>query len=266
MYLAYYDESGDDGYPRYSTEIFVLSCLYMHHDKWKDNYAKIVKFRRQLKVDYDFPIKEEFHCRQFLLDKSPYHGKYSMVERKEIYLLFIDLISILDISIINVVIDKTKIPPASTSYDVLENAFTYSIQRIENTLERISPNSKFMLLCDKGRVGKMRKTSRRIQRINFIPSKLYPGTSYRKEIEGLIEDPIEKDSKESYFIQIADIIAFSTFIYSHRHIMNPARDWANRLKRVLNYGDETVILDKLLPVLNTKASRSNKYGIVNYPK
>ncbi len=36
MYIAYYDESGDDGYPRYSSPLFVLSVTYLHYLNWKD--------------------------------------------------------------------------------------------------------------------------------------------------------------------------------------------------------------------------------------
>ncbi len=123
-----------------------------------------------------------------------------------------------------------------------------------------------MIFCDKGRVGKMRKTARKIQRINYIPSRFQSGASYRKEIEGMIEDPIEKDSRESYFIQISDIVAYTLYLYSVRNLLNPMRNWSRRSLKVLNYGDEVSAMDRLLPVLNTKASRNNQYGIVHYPK
>lgn len=75
MYIAYFDESGDDGYPDYSSPLFVLSCVYMHHSKWKENHDKVLEFKRKLKEDYDFPVKTEFHTKQFIQDKDPYHGK-----------------------------------------------------------------------------------------------------------------------------------------------------------------------------------------------
>lgn len=121
-----------------------------------------------------------------------------------------------------------------------------------------------MIFCDKGRIGKMRKTARRVQRINFIPSK-YNSSSYRQEIRRLIEDPIEKDSKESYFIQISDIVAYTTYLYSLRNLINPQVPWAGRIQNVLSYGMGISCLNTLLPVLNTDASE-NDYGIVYYPK
>lgn len=75
MYIAYFDESGDDGYPDYSSPLFVLSSVYMHHSKWKENHDKVLEFKRKLKEYYDFPVKTEFHTKQFIQDKDPYHGK-----------------------------------------------------------------------------------------------------------------------------------------------------------------------------------------------
>ena len=63
----------------------------------------------------------------------------------------------------------------------------------------------------------MRKVTRKIQRINYIPSK-YSG-SYRKEIEKLIEDPMPKNSNESYFVQIADTIAYIIYLYSLKNLI-----------------------------------------------
>jgi hypothetical protein len=114
------------------------------------------------------------------------------------------------VRIINVVINKKNIQ--TDSYEVLGNALTYSVQRIENDLSRMSPASKYVILTDSGRVGKMRKTTRKIQRINFIPSKYSIG-SYRKEIQHLIEDPLPKDSKESFFIQLSDLVSYIVFLY-----------------------------------------------------
>lgn len=119
-----------------------------------------------------------------------------------------------------------------------------------------------MIITDEGRVGKMRKTARKIQRINIIPSKFVG--SYRKEIKLLIEDPLPKKSQESYFIQISDFVAYMVYLYSIKKFIN--KDWAKRLKSFLGFSDVKKILDNLKPSLNLKASLANEYGIVCYPK
>ena len=207
MQIAYYDEAGDDGFPNYSSPVFVLTSLYLHHLNWKDTYERVLSFRNYIKAAYGMPIKLEMHARQFLLNKKPYTDfRFVDKARLEIFSKFCEFIGSLDLRIINVAIIKTLI--RNTGYQILDTSLKFSVQRIENDLNpEINPNEKFMVITDEGRVGKMRKTTRRIQRINYIPSKFSSG-SYRREIRTLIEDPLPKNSKESYFIQFADVFAF----------------------------------------------------------
>ena len=163
---------------------------------------------------------------------------------------------------VNVLINKTNIK--KNDYQVLDRALTYSIQRIENSLGNINPEKKFMIITDPGREGKMRKTSRRIQRINFIPSK-YNHEYYRKEIKTLIEDPLPKESKESYFIQISDFVTYIVYLYGL--LVIGIDKPSNRLHLP---GDNKELLTSWLDILkgslNLDASRKNEYGIVCYPE
>jgi hypothetical protein len=167
MYLAYYDESGDDGFPAYSSPIFVLTALYIFYLNWKDCYETIHQFRQQIKKDYGLPLKFELHSKYFLLNKSPYKElNISDDNRIRIIDHYCDLLSQLQIKIVNVVINKKKI--STTDYDILDKAFTYSIQRIENDLNKTDPAKRFLIITDEGRVGKMRNIARKIQRINYL--------------------------------------------------------------------------------------------------
>lgn len=198
MVLSYFDESGDDGFPQRSSDLFVLASLSMLETEWKHNFGQLHLFRQTLSKRYAFPVKQEFHTREFIQDKNPYHGKYAPELRREILFEYVRFLATLRLQGIITVIDKTKIK--NKDYDVLEKAFTYNIQRIENGLKkRSSPTELFMVITDEGRVGKMTKISRKIQRINYIPSR-FEASSTRQEIQLLIEDPLPKNSSESYFI------------------------------------------------------------------
>ncbi|PIZ89485.1 MAG: hypothetical protein COX89_01340 [Candidatus Nealsonbacteria bacterium CG_4_10_14_0_2_um_filter_37_10] len=259
MYLSYFDESGDDGYPKYSSELFVLTSLYLHYQKWREDFSLIREFRQQLKKDFGLPVKAEFHAKYFILNKNPFKEyKISDNDRKKILILFSKFIPNTTLKFINVAIDKTKI--MLNDYPVLENAVKYNIQRIENDLG-VDPLNKFMIITDEGRVGKMRKIARKIQRINIIPSKF--SGAYRKEIKLLIEDPLPKKSQESYFIQIADFVAYVVYLYVIKKYLQ--KKWSKRLELILNFNDVKEILDNLKPSLNLKASKDD-YGIVCYPK
>lgn len=261
MYVAYFDETGDDGYPKYSSELFVLTSLYMHDTTWKDNYDKIHDFRRTLKCNYGFPIKLEFHTRQFLTDKNPYRSfNWTHDQKRQIIYDYFKLISTLDIKLINVVINKQNIK--CPDYGVLDKALTYNVQRIENDLTKTHSNERFLMITDEGRVGKMRKTTRRIQRINFIPSK-YNRQPMRMDINCLIEDPLPKQSSESYFIQTADLVSYIVYLYSLQEYNGTG--WANRVRSKLSKDNVLELLDIIGQQLNLEASTYNRFGIVHYP-
>lgn len=262
MYIAYYDECGDDGFPKYSSPLFALTAVYIHYLKWQGIYEKIRLFRRTLKNQFGLPIRLEMHAKYFLLNKNPYRElQISDQNRIQILDLYIRLIGNLDLKIINVVIDKPKIQ--KPDYDVLDTSLKYSIQRVENTLAaRKDNNDRFMIITDEGRVGKMRSIARAMQSINFIPSKFSPNP-YRSDIKLLIEDPLPKDSRESYFIQLADLVAF--VVYQHSLTTTGSGPLSNRVAHQINERKVKEWMEYLKPVLNLKASQ-DEFGIVYHPK
>ncbi len=264
MQIAYYDESGDDGNPG-SSPLFVLTALYMHFLGWKDCQSAIYDFRKWLKENFQIPIRMEIHSKGFILNKNPYRDlKISNSNRKAIIGLLCELVATLEVKVINVVIVKPKI--VNATYDILDTALKYSVQRIENDINpALNPNRKFIIITDSGRVGKMRKVTRKIQKINYIPSK-YSATAYRKEIKSLIEDPLPKDSKESYFIQLCDLIAHVVYNYAIKE--TKVGSYHGRLPGIVGDVDATIKdwMDRLKPIFNLNASSDNEYGIVFHPK
>src|SRR5690349_19070604 len=116
MYFFYFDECGDDGFPKFSSELFILTSIYFNYQYLKSNYQKIHEFRVALKREFNLPIKEEFHTKEFLQDKNPYHGRYTPEQRRQILFKFFELIPGLKMRIINVAIDKQRI--TKQEYDV----------------------------------------------------------------------------------------------------------------------------------------------------
>ena len=100
------------------------------------------------------------------------------------------------------IIDKKKFK--DNNYHVLENALKYNIQRIENDSDR---QWNYLVITDEGRIAPMRKTARAIRAFNPIQSKYLPGF-VNHPISNMIEDIMEKNSSESYFIQICDFVSF----------------------------------------------------------
>lgn len=259
--IVYFDETGDDGLIKTSSETFILTSIYMTSENWQKNYNKMKFFRRKLKEKYGFYVKEEMHTKHFLADKDPYRKyNWSKETKLEILKAFTLAIADLDLNSINVIIDKNKIK--KQDYKVLENALKYNIQRIDN-----DSNGKwnYIIITDKGRIGPMRKTARAIRTYNPIQSKYF--FSFKNQpISGLIEDILEKDSKESYFIQICDFISYFVHLYYKSRINK--KDLPKRVEQLIDkkfIGSVLATLKKSHK-LNLKANKSNSYGLVIYPK
>ena len=212
-----------------------------------------------MKEEYGLHVSEEMHTKQFIRDKGLYrHYGWSIQQRREILEQFVKAISMLQLKTINVIIDKNNIRVAE--YPILENALTYNIRRIENDN---NGNWKFLIISDKGRIVPMRKTARKIRAFNPVQSH-YEGVT-NHPIQGLIEDIMEKDSAESYFIQTCDFISYFVNLY-YKYVMK--KDALP--KRVGQVIDTTFITRTMATfengdVLNLKAS-PQKYGLVIYPK
>ena len=255
-YIVYFDESGDDGTGGSST--FVLTSIYMPFDVWQSNFDIVKSLRRQLKNDYGFHIAEEMHTNRFLTNKNPYRNyNWSNEQKKEILIAFAKMISQLEMKCINVIIDKTKFK--DDNYQVLENALKYNIQRIETDS---AGKWKYIMVSDKGRIGPMRETARKIRKYNPIPSKYSAGHN-NQPVVNIVEDILEKDSKDSYFIQICDFISYFVNLYYRLQFQNDALP--NRAADLI----DRIFISRTMKTISCRFNEhasSNKYGLVVYPK
>jgi hypothetical protein len=266
MYVAYFDETGDDGYPRRSTDLFVLTSSYGHHLKWQPNYKKTYEFRKYLKTQFGLPLKVEWHTKHLLTNKKPY-VRYNWDEQTRLKMCkdYAQHLAGLDIEFINVCINKLRINRSNrTLYgNVLDAALKFNVQRIQNTIKAAEPGTKFIIITDEGRVSSMQRTTRKIQKVNFVPSRYSP-MSYRDEIKMLIEDPLPKSSAQSYFVQHCDFVSFFAYLKLTKAL--GAGRWHNRLSW-MNESDVDEVLNILTPVLNLRAnSRQGNFGFVVYPR
>jgi hypothetical protein len=262
MYLVYYDEAGDDGYPRYSSPLFVLSAVYFEHLHYRDYFERMRAFRYMLQKDYGLPGRWEMHTKGFLTHNKPYNQlQLDSSQKIEIITQYCNFAATLGIKVINVTIVKPRIQ--RTTYNVLDNALTYSVQRIENDINSLNrPDERFMVISDQGRLASMRKTTRRLQRMNFVPSK-YGTPPRRMEIAKMVEEPLPKDSKESYFVQLADMISYVVYAYSV--ITTKVAQLPKRLSAYVSEGQVRAWMDMAKPAFNLNACPKDPYGIMYHP-
>lgn len=259
--IVYCDETGDDGLINTSSNAFILTSLFMPASSWQHNFDIMRSVRKRLKDKYGFHISQEMHTKLFLTDKGIYRSyNWTPAQKKDILKLFAWAIAQMDLSIVNVIIDKKHIKNAD--YPILENALKYNIQRIENTLKE---DWNYIIITDSGRIAPMRKTARAIRAFNPIQSQI-PGYGYRNiPVKNLIEDILDKDSRESYFIQICDFVSYFIHLYYKVHYQNESLP--NRVGRLIDDNFVCGLIKYLNDngKFNLKAS-SNEFGLVIYPK
>lgn len=259
-YIAYFDETGDDGANTQSSRQFVLTSAYMNANDWQKNYSLVREGRKELKTKYGLHVSKEVHTKHLVRDKGMYRSyHWTDEDRRNILIDITKLICGLNIKFTNVIIDKTKI--RTQEYDVLENALKYNIQRIENTSQG---QWNYLIITDEGRLAPMRKTARAIRAFNPVQSH-YGGTQ-NIPIKGLIEDVLAKDSAESYFIQLCDFVSFFADLYFR--VEDKGEALPQRVERVVDrtFVKRLLVTLKMGDVLNLKASNAHEYGFVIYPK
>ncbi len=253
MYLMFADESGDTGLTLSPTRYFLLCALVVHELEWKACLLKLVEFRRELRRDYGLKLRHEIHAREFI--SKP--GELAIIpkyKRLEILRKFVDKIAqIKAFRLISVVVDKqTKRP----DYDVFANAWQALIQRFENTITYknfpASGNTRDcgLLSCDKTDEPKLTSLIRKMRHYNPIPNNSFHGPGYRNvTLNHLIEDPVFRDSADSFLIQCADLCA-----YLLQQNLSPSKYMKEKSGH--NY------FNRLKPILCLKASTRDPLGIV----
>ncbi len=159
------------------------------------------------------------------------------------------------ISITNVIVDKRS---KTLTYDVFSNAWQALFQRFENTMNygnfTGAHSSDFGIVINDNTDGmKLQKMVRKMAVYNDIPhtvSMYGMGSGYRMlPIRKIIEDPNSRDYKYSYLIQSCDVVAYFLL---QRFVPN---------KYIRKMGAQ-YYFDRLAPILNTRASRTDPLGIV----
>lgn len=205
--MMYVDESGDPGTHNSPSKFFVLSALVLHESNWQNILDDFIGFRRELKRKYGLKMTEEIHASEFINGRPKTKVGIPRNLRLEILkrcLQWLDTRT--DVSVFSVRCDKSR------GGDIFEWTWSVLIQRFENTLNYNNfPNGngadKGIIIADNTDGGKLTKLIRRMRRVNSIPSKF--GTApLRKTLRAVVEDPIMRNSANSYFHQLVDVVAY----------------------------------------------------------
>lgn len=256
----YVDESGDTGLPSVGspTALFCLSGVFVHELAWRDTIEQLLQFRRWLYRRYAIPQEAELHTAEMINKPGKLHPSLSSLakhERLAIIRQFANEISQLrDISIINVVLDKMRGIPSSD--DVFNYAWTSLFQRFENTIDQKNfpgtpnPQERGLVFPDDTDGGKLKDLLGKMRINNLLKINLGSGASTRinRPVRFLIEDPVVRDSTQSYLIQVADCSAY---------LLKQSLQPSSYMRR---HGGNAYF-QRLVPVLCIAASRKDPLGL-----
>jgi hypothetical protein len=172
-------------------------------------------------------MRAEVKANELLTNKGPWKSLgIADTRRKDLFRSFLRLQAKTgSITTFGVVIDKAAV--GSTAI-VRERAWENALNRLE-VFSRVNHDT-IMLFPDVGEYEYRRKVARRMRRFARVGSRLGPGT-LSVPMKNLIEDPVQRKSHESYFIQLADLNAYA----AHRRIF-PAAGFPDRMWENLGSG------------------------------
>jgi hypothetical protein len=268
MYWVYVDESGDDGFLTYPqcSQYFILTCLSIDESCWKSTFEQLRTLRAKLKQQYGLPSKTEIHAGPMIRGNEPYRTLMGLAAEPALagaFLMdYLTAVTGLKISVVNVAVDKAAIvakwpiKPRS-DFDILDIAFRYSLQRIEKSM--LATNSNFAVVVDQGRLGAMRKVARKATRFNYVNSSIG-----NVPTQHLLEDPLEKESTQSHYLQVCDAITMAVKLYLDEKNAQVATQ-GSRLTAGLGGITGTKYMQALMPILNLQAHPADPFGVVSYP-
>jgi hypothetical protein len=207
-------------------------------------------FRRGLKKDYDIKLSDELKANSLIRKRSfALRLDLDEKERIEIYRKSLEFLGNLGtIKIFSVCIRKKDI--TSSKLDIFSFAWKILFTRLHYTTNRLNEeigrHDKSMVISDQTEEAKIRKILRQLRVINYIKDKNVP-------LDTFVEDPFIRNSKNSYFVQFCDLVAFSV----------AAKNLSSKLTDPYRFGEMYNLLE---PVLEKSVySRGTSEGIVYFP-
>lgn len=249
MYLVYIDESGDDGLIGSPTNWYILNCVLIHEKDWLRSLNELVTLRGDLKKAHNIPARKEIKGIHFRNGRGVFVPlRWSLSSRMQLYRELLEFeANVLGCKTFSVAIEK--VPANNSGWLPFRTVWRFALERIQKFCEKENENA--LILHDEGKGPAVQRMLRFMRRHNYVPKHFGSG-SINFAVTNILEDPIEKKSDHSYFIQLADWNAYAT----HRSsFIEPVR----RVNKDL----WTYLGNSILTEVNKL--RGGPPGIVKYP-
>jgi hypothetical protein len=223
VFLCYMDESGDPGVSRKSpTPTYTVACVFVHASHWVQLFEDMIRFRRYLRANFGLRMRQEVKANELVKGSGPWASlPYGDAVRKRVYRSYMRFQGkVGTVKTFAVVIDKSR---CATTDEVRETAWRHALERVETFCRH--NNDTVMLFQDSGNYHRFRKLSRQMRRHSQVGAMVGGGTLSRPLVRVLIDDPVERDSAQSYFVQLADLNAYAAYRKERPDPRFPATMW-----------------------------------------
>lgn len=217
------DESGDPGVnPGSPTPTYTVSCLFIHATHWVALFEDMLKFRRYLSQNFGLRMRQEVKANELVKGSGPWAAlPFGDRVRKDIFRSFMRFQAKCGtVKTFAVVVDKSR---CATAEEVRTVAWKHALERVERFATY--NHDTVMLIPDGGNYDRFRKLTRKMRRFSQVGALGGGGTLSRPLERVLIDDPVERDSKQSYFVQLADLNAYAAYRKERPDPRFPATMW-----------------------------------------
>lgn len=192
MHLIYVDDS-------YEKPFQIYAAIAIPANHWDECFQAIKNWRRGLKETDGILVTKEFHATDFCGGRgrlgNQVIGKY---RRSQIFNEALALLNNLPIKIFTVC--HTQNP---------DWAMERLLTRVNKTLGEW--DSYGVMYLDEGKEAETTRLFRRLGVYNPVPVYVARGVTeiQNLKLDRLLDDPVFKDSERSYFVQMADFVAYA---------------------------------------------------------
>jgi hypothetical protein len=212
--VAYVDDSGD-------SHAAALAAVVVRADQWLGVLDHMVRFRRRLSAELGIRMARELKATDLVSGGGPWRTTATPIRtRFGVYKRALQLLDTMPEQVwvmAAVVPDRNALdePPASRLWELL-------LERLERLTK--AEDATCLLVPDDGNTRTVRSIARRRRRVAFAPS-AYGTSGLKRPFGRLVEDPVFRDSKDSYLTQWADLVAYASFRAVVPRPTVPAKLW-----------------------------------------
>lgn len=205
MYLTYFDESGDTGVVNSPTTWFVLNAVLVHETAWLETNEALVRLRRHLRDKYRISFRDELKAVHFKNGRGAFHSLgLSSHQRIRVYREVLTFAAQLNIRTFSIAIDKGR--ASKESWDPKYAAWAFALDTLNRLCE--DKDERAVLFPDEGHGPFIRGCLRGLRLTGQTSAQLGPRPQ-PMGVDRVLEDPSDRPSHESLFVQIADLNAYA---------------------------------------------------------